>query len=70
MSAASVRRKLHAWELLHLREWCAQLEAENERLREELYDAHSRADMFHDALLQVEDVQLGLTQDGQIKVTR
>lgn len=75
-TAAAVRRKLHAWELLHLREWAAQLEAENEQLRERCERAESdaaaadaRADMFQEALLQAEGVSLGLTRDGAIVVT-
>lgn len=71
-TAAAVRRKLHAWELLHLREWAAQLEAENEALRERAESdaaaADARADMFQEALMQAEDVQLGLTKDGRITV--
>jgi hypothetical protein len=72
---AALIRKLHGWELLHLREHCATLEAqvealtaEVERLRQETAWADGRADMFQDAVLRLQEdgMQLGLTQSGDI----
>lgn len=74
-SAASIVRKLHGWELLHLREHAASLEAqnealaaENERLRRELQYAEDCADSWRDDVmrLQEEGMQLGLTKDGHV----
>lgn len=61
-------RRLHLSELVHLRALAARLEAENERLRDEVWAAHGRADMFLDALNRAEDIQLGLTMGGDLLV--
>jgi hypothetical protein len=68
-------RRLHAAELVHLRAHAARLEtrltamAERaERLEQEVWEAHGRADMFLDALNRAEDVQLGLTMSGDLLV--
>lgn len=73
---AGIVRKLHAWELLHLREHAAALEAEVERLqaenaqlRDEVDAADARADMFHDMANLLQDAtsaRIGITPEGQV----
>lgn len=74
-SAAAVRRKLHGWELLHLREHAAELErrleeltAENERLRQELSYAEDCAASWRDDVMRMmeDGMEVGLTQDGHV----
>jgi hypothetical protein len=69
-------RRLHAAELVHLRAHAARLElendhleADNDRLRREADWADDRAEMFQDALDQVEGHRLSLTRSGGLIVT-
>lgn len=64
----AIVRKLHAWELLHLREHAAALEAENERLQRELDYANSCAESWRDDVMRLmeEGMPLGLTQSGHV----
>jgi uncharacterized protein YlxW (UPF0749 family) len=70
-------RKLHAAELLHLREVLAEQQAQIEALQAEVQDlqrslswADSRADMFHDALNDAVEARpclsIGLSTSGQL----
>lgn len=61
-------RRLHLQELPRIRREHARLVAENDRLQQQLWDADDRAEWFHDALMRAEDIQLGLTRDGQLLV--
>lgn len=72
---ASLIRKLHRWELLHLREHAAALEAlteqqqaEIERLRGELSYAEDCAASWRDDVMRLQEdgMQLGLTQEGRV----
>lgn len=76
MSAAALRRKLHAWELLHLREVLAEQQALIEQLQAEAADLQRRlswaedcADSWRDdALRAIEGSGCtpGLTLAGQV----
>ena len=68
-------RRLHLQEVPRLRREAARLAGEVEQLRERadyyrdaFYDECGRSEMFQDALLRAEDIQLGLTRDGQLLV--
>ena len=74
-----LRRKLHAAELIHLREVVAEQQAQIEALHAQLADmerqanwAHDRADMFADLARDLQDaqphLQVGLTRDGRAGV--
>lgn len=65
---SSIVRKLHRWELLHLRELVAELHAENEHLRRELDYANDCAESWRDDVLRLSEdgAALGLTQDGHV----
>lgn len=74
-SVSAIRRKLHGWELLHLREHAAaleqrleELEAENERLRSELTYAEDLADSWRDDVMRMmeDGMEVGLTKDGHV----
>lgn len=74
-SLTVVVRRLHLQEVPRLRRESARLAAENERLQERAdyyYDAFhdecQRTDMFHNALMQAEYIELGLTRDGELLV--
>lgn len=75
MKLGALVRRLHGWELLHLREHAAALEAqlealaaENERLLAELRFAEDCAQSWRDDVMrmQEEGAQLGLTKSGQV----
>ncbi len=76
MSAAALRRKLHAWELQHLREVVAEqqqaiqeLQADVADLKRRLHWAEDNADRWRDDFLQaLEDTGRtpGLTVDGSV----
>ncbi|MBT9495343.1 MAG: hypothetical protein IV107_23980 [Paucibacter sp.] len=76
LQLSALVRKLHAWELAHLRELVEQqrqqideLAASNQRLYSELTDAEDRARFWHeDALRAIEEAGAvpGLTMDGHI----
>jgi cell division protein FtsB len=70
----AVVRKLHGWELDHLRELVeeqrAQIErlaADNERLQAEVYDLEGTADMWRDLAARdlADDEAFGVTRDGR-----
>jgi hypothetical protein len=73
-SISAIVRKLHGWELLHLREHAAELErrldeltAENGRLRSELSYAEDCAASWRDDVIRLmDDAEVGLTQDGRL----
>lgn len=81
-SLQAIQRKLDGWELPHLRALAARQARQIERLRafarwqrvrigdleRDLSWSESRADMFADALRQVENVQLGLDRAGHLHV--
>ncbi|MCW5657415.1 MAG: hypothetical protein KIT60_06910 [Burkholderiaceae bacterium] len=78
----AVQRKLDGWELLHLRALAARQARQLDRLRalahrqrarmgdlaHEASWADARADMFADALHQIDDVRLGLDREGGLRV--
>lgn len=65
---SSIVRKLHRWELVHLRELVAELHAENEHLRRELDYANDCAESWRDDVMRLSEdgASIGLTQDGHI----
>lgn len=65
---SSIVRKLHRWELAHLRELVAELHADNEQLRRELDYANDCAESWRDDVLRLSEdgATLGLAQDGHI----
>lgn len=74
-SLTLVVRRLHLQEVPRLRCEAARLAVENERLQtradyyyDAFHDECQRADMFHDALMQAENIELGLTRDGELLV--
>ena len=72
VNARAVRRKMHARELLYLRELTAELLAERDDLRERLTWAEDSAERWRDDALQaIEDAgaRPGLTVNGRLTVT-
>lgn len=71
-----IQRKLDAWKLEHLREHAAalaelvdRLQAEVQRLQDEVHEEAIRADMFLDLANQARgDVHFGITQAGQMGI--
>jgi hypothetical protein len=73
----AVVRKLHGWELDHLRalveEQRAEIErlaADNERLQAEVYDLEGTADIWRELAARdlADDESIGLTRDGRARV--
>lgn len=71
----AIVRKLHAWELAHLRQHAATLEAENDALRvqlEQLQERVSRAEdcaeSWRDDMMRLMEngMELGLTKAGRV----
>ena len=72
-----IQRKLDRWELDHLRELAADLAERLEDAEAQLAEATRRAEQAEDsaefwreAVMRVEDVQLGLDVDGGIHVMK
>ncbi|HEX7687574.1 MAG TPA: hypothetical protein VF453_07700 [Burkholderiaceae bacterium] len=70
-------RKLHGWELDHLRDLVEEqrveierLAAANEQLQAEVYDLEGSADMWRDLAARdlADDESLGITRDGRLCV--
>lgn len=61
-------RRLHLQELQRIRRAAVRAERDLEYYREAYRDECSRSDMFHQALMQAENIELGLTRDGQLLV--
>lgn len=75
-----IQKKLDAWELDHLRTLAAELDeklqqanAQIEMLRNEVYGAEARADMFlalNNDLMESSGLRVGITQSGHMGVVQ